>query len=197
MGDRSARRPPHLCQDRWVLRVTAMSLLLAASVPATAADPAQGGFREPDFEGPFRVEMDRVIDGWRYNLRWREGPRSRREGRFHLADVHTPSATSTFGAGDCERPLGIEVRDFVRRFVRGQQLRARDVRPGRDRRVMVGRLEVGGEDLSTVLLEAGYAIPYHDSWRNPALRSWDCEALNPTFGQPRRAEEAEGADPAD
>jgi endonuclease YncB( thermonuclease family) len=193
----SARRPPNLCQDRLVLRVIALSLLLAALVPAAAVETEEGGFREPDFEGPFRVEMDRVIDGWRYNLRWREGPSSRREGRFHLADVHTPSATATFGAGDCERPLGIEVRDFVRRFVRGKQLRAREVRPGRDRRVMVGRLDVGGEDLSTVLLEAGYAIPYHDSWRNPALRRWDCEALNPTFGRPRAAEGADGAEAAD
>lgn len=161
-------------------------LLLVVGLGPAAAAAADDGFREPDLQGPFRVEMQRVIDGWRYDLRWLEGPGGRRQGRFRLVDVHTPSATSTFGAGECERPLGIEVRDFVRRFVRGKRLRARDVRRGRERDVMVGRLEVGGEDLSTVLLEAGYAIPYHDSWRNPTQRSWDCASLNAAFGQPRR-----------
>jgi endonuclease YncB( thermonuclease family) len=157
----------------------------AALLCGTAGAQDEGGFREPDFEGPFRVEMDRVIDGWRFNLRWREGPRSRRNGRYQLADVHTPSATSQFSQGECEQALGIEVRDFVRRFVRGKQLRAREVRRGRDSRVFVGRLQVGDQDLSTVLLERGYAIPFHDSWRNSAQRQWDC-SLNDQFGQPRQ-----------
>ena len=167
-------------------RAKTLTLLAAAALLAGGAGAQdEGGFREPDFEGPFRVEMDRVIDGWRFNLRWREGPRSRRNGRFQLSDVHTPSATSHFSQGDCEQPLGIEVRDFVRRFVRGKQLRAREVRRGRDSRVFVGRLQVGDEDLSTVLLERGYAVPFHDSWRNAEQRRWDC-ALNDQFGQPRQ-----------
>lgn len=165
-------------------RFVVLFALLFGLSGAAAQTGDQEGFREPDLEGPFRVDMKRVIDGWRYELRWREGPRARRDGRFHLADVHTPSATSTYSAGECERQLGIEARDFVRDFVRGKRLLARDVRPGRDRRVMVGRLQVGDDDLSTVLLEAGYAIPYHDSWRNPQLRSWDCATLNPGFGRP-------------
>jgi endonuclease YncB( thermonuclease family) len=170
-----------------VLRNATFLTLLAAAALLGGAAGAQdeGGFREPDFEGPFRVEMDRVIDGWRFDLRWREGPRSRRSGRYHLADVHTPSATSQFSQGECEQALGVEVRDFVRRFVRGKQLRAREVRRGRDSRVFVGRLEVGGEDLSTVLLERGYAIPFHDSWRNSAQRQWDC-SRNDQFGQPQQ-----------
>ncbi len=180
----------HLQKARLVLAAAA----LAMTVGASAQEP--GGFREPDFEGPFRVEMDRVIDGWRFNLRWREGPRSRRNGRFHLSDVHTPSATSTYSQGACEQPLGIEVRDFVRRYVRGKQLRARDVRRGRDSRVFVGRLQVGGEDLSTVLLERGYAIPFHDSWRNSALRRWDC-SLNDQFGRPRQDADVSAPDPSD
>ena len=167
-----------------VKRPSSLALWLVLVAVGTAT--GQDGFREPEFEGPYRVEMERVIDGWRFELRWREGPRSRRGGRFHLAEVHTPSATSTFSEGECERPLGIEVRDFVRDFVRGRPLRARDVRPGRDRRTLVGRLQVGDEDLGSVLLQKGYAIPYHDSWRNPEPRRWDCATLNPTFGEPRR-----------
>jgi endonuclease YncB( thermonuclease family) len=145
-----------------------LALLLVSS--GHAQD--ERGFREPDMQGPFRVDMDRVVDGWRFNLRWREGPRSRRDGRFHLADVHTPSSTAT--DQECEREVGIAVRDFVRRYVRGRQLRARDVRRGRDPRAWVGRLEVGDEDLGTVLLDLNMAIPYHDSPRNPELREWDC-----------------------
>jgi len=178
-------------------RLFVILALIAGVSGAVAQTGDQDGFREPDRQGPFRVEMERVIDGWRYELRWREGPRGRRDGRFHLADVHTPSATSTFSAGECERQLGIEARDFVRDFVRGKRLLARDVRPGRDRRVMVGRLQVGDDDLSTVLLEAGYAIPYHDSWRNPQLRHWDCETLNAGFGKPRRESGIAAPDPGD
>lgn len=137
-----------------------------------AGAQGEGGFREPDLQGPFRVDMDRVVDGWRFNLRWHEGPRSRRDGRYHLSDVHTPSSTST--DQECEREVGIAVRDFVRAHVRGSRLRARDVRRGRDPRVWVGRLEVDGEDLSTVLLDLNMAIAYHDSPRNPELRRWDC-----------------------
>ena len=146
-------------------------------MPVAAQDP-ESGFREPAFQGPFRVDMVRVIDGWRYNLRWREGPRTRGDGRFHLSNVHTPSATSRPGDHACERELGLEVRDFVRRYVRGKRLRAREVRRGRDSRSYVGLLEVGGEDLSTVLLEKGYAVPFNDSRLNPATRRWDC-ADNP------------------
>lgn len=157
---------------RYVMAST-FAVVLATSIATSAhADEDERGFREPDMQGPFRVDMDRVIDGWRFNLKWREGPRSRRDGRFHLSDVHTPNATATDQA--CEREVGVAVRDFVRRYVRGRQLRARDVRRGRDTRIWVGRLEVNGDDLSTVLLDLDLAVPYHDSPRNPDLRQWDC-----------------------
>jgi endonuclease YncB( thermonuclease family) len=158
--------------SRCLLAIAGVVILATSYVGLATAEGDERGFREPDMQGPFRVDMDRVIDGWRFNLQWREGPRSRRDGRFHLSDVHTPNATATDQA--CEREVGIAVRDFVRRHVRGSRLRARDVRRGRDTRIWVGRLEVDGEDLSTLLLDLGMAVPYHDSPRNPALRSWDC-----------------------
>ena len=156
-------------------RILVVLVSLGAStavVAITAFAQDEGGFREPGLQGPFRVDMDRVVDGWRFNLRWREGPQTRRDGRYHLGDVHTPTSTST--RQDCEREAGLAVRDFVRSYVRGRRLRARDVRRGRDPRVWVGRLEVDGEDLSSVLLDLNMAIPYHDSPRNPELRMWDC-----------------------
>lgn len=127
---------------------------------------------QPGAEGPFRVEMTRVIDGWRFNLRWHEGPSSRSDGRYHLANVHTPSATAS--DPPCEREIGIAVRDFVRAYVRGKQLKTRDVREGREPDTFVGRLEVDDEDLSAVLLEMGVAVPYYDDRWNPELRRWDC-----------------------
>jgi len=39
---------------------------------------------------------------------------------------------------------------------------------------MVGHLSVGGEDLSTVLLEMGYAVPYNEHTRAAQPRVWDC-----------------------
>ena len=158
--------------SRCFVAIAGAAILATSLVGLAPAEDDERGFREPDMQGPFRVDMDRVIDGWRFNLRWREGPHSRRDGRFHLADVHTPNATAT--DQECERQVGIAVRDFVRRHVRGRQLRARDVRRGRDTRIWVGRLEVNGEDLSTTLLDLNMAVPYHDSPRNPELRSWDC-----------------------
>ena len=158
--------------SRCLLAIAGVVMLATSHVGLAPAEEEERGFREPDMQGPFRVDMDRVIDGWRFNLKWREGPRSRRDGRFHLSDVHTPNATATDQA--CEREVGIAARDFVRRHVRGSRLRARDVRRGRDTRIWVGRLEVDGEDLSTLLLDLGMAVPYHDSPRNPDLRSWDC-----------------------
>lgn len=147
---------------------------LAAVLSTAASDEDAPRARELDYGGPFRVGMGRVIDGWRYNLRWREGPSSRRDGRFNLADVHTPSATST--DQDCERNVGIAVRDFVRGYLRGKGLRTRNVRHGREPGAWVGRLEADGEDLSSKLLEMGLAIPYNDSRWNPNLRRWDCAA---------------------
>ena len=155
------------------LRPVAATVGLIAALLATPVGAQDDrGVHEDGMQGPFRVQMGRVVDGWRFDLRWQEGPRSRRDGRYHLADVHTPSSTST--PQDCERELGLVARDFVRDFVRGKRLRARDVRRGRDPRVWVGRLEVNGEDLSNVLLDTGLAVPYHDSRRNPELRRWDC-----------------------
>jgi len=136
----------------------------------------QWSFQEPTNPGPFRVSMAQVIDGWRFNLRWREGPFVRGDGRFHLSNVHTPSATRT--RQSCEREFGLQVRDFVRGFVRGKQLRASEVRRARMGRALVGRLSVGGEDLGAVLLEMGYAVPYDEHWRNAQARVWDC-ANNP------------------
>lgn len=160
---------------RWL---TILGLSAGILCAPAAAEDSDSGFREPSFQGPFRVDMVRVIDGWRYNLRWREGPRTRGDGRFHLSNVHTPSATSQPGDHACEREFGLEVRDFVRRYVRGKRLRARDVRRGRNSRSYVGLLEVDGEDLSTVLLARGYAVPFNDSRLNPETRRWDC-ANNP------------------
>ncbi len=145
-------------------------LLITIPFPGTAQD--EGGFREPDQQGPFRVSLERVVDGWRYDLRWQEGPRSRSRGRFHLGDVHTASSTSTSQA--CERSVGIATRDFVRGYLRGKRLRVRNVREGRQPRSRVGQLEADGENISSVLLEMGLAIPYNDSRRNPDLRRWDC-----------------------
>ncbi len=154
-------------------------LCLSLSVSAQDQDPDQErtwSFQEPTNPGPFRVSMAQVIDGWRFNLRWREGPFVRGDGRFHLSNVHTPSATRTRQL--CEREFGLQVRDFVRGFVRGKQLRASEVRRARMGRALVGKLSVGGEDLGTVLLEMGYGVPYDEHWRNAQARRWDC-ADNP------------------
>ncbi len=148
----------------------ALFLLVMLSPPVTAREP--GGFRELDVPGPFRVDLRRVIDGWRFDLRWREGPAPPRNSHFHLGDVHTPSATSTDQA--CERAIGLATRDFVRGYLRGKRIRIRNVRQGRHRHTRVGQLEAEGEDLSTLLLDMGLAIPYHESPRNSALRRWDC-----------------------
>lgn len=160
---------------------SAMLLSLCLSMSSSAQDQEQEqerewSFQEPTNPGPFRVSIAQVIDGWRFNLRWREGPFVRGDGRFHLSNVHTPSATRT--RQPCERQFGIQVRDFVRGFVRGKQLRAREVRRARMGRALVGHLSVGGEDLGTVLLEMGYAVPYDEHWRNSQAREWDC-ANNP------------------
>ena len=167
---------------------SAILFLLCLSMSASAQDEDQSrnqdqertwSFQEPTNPGPFRVSMAQVIDGWRFNLRWREGPFVRGDGRFHLSNVHTPSATRT--RQPCEREFGLRVRDFVRGFVRGKQLRAREVRRARMGRALVGKLSVGGEDLGTVLLEMGYAVPYDEHWRNAEARVWDC-ANNPAPG---------------
>jgi|GEM_PF-6922375 len=161
---------------RFTTVICAASLLSICLSMTTSAQDEEWGFREPTAQGPFRVRMDRVIDGWRFNLTWRDGPFSRGDGRFHLSNVHTPSATRT--RQPCEREFGLQVRDFVRGFVRGKQLRTREVRRARLGRALVGHLSVGGEDLSTVLLEMGYAVPYNEHTRAAQPRVWDC-ANNP------------------
>jgi endonuclease YncB( thermonuclease family) len=173
-----------------IVRTIFIWLLVAMPIPGKAQD--EGGFREPDQQGPFRVSLERVVDGWRYDLRWQEGPRSRSRGRFHLGDVHTASSTST--SQSCERAVGIATRDFVRGYLRGKRLRVRNVREGRQPRSRVGQLEADGEDISSVLLEMGLAIPYNDSRRNADLRRWDCSKNDDA----RAALEAAGIDvPAD
>ncbi len=173
-----------------ILLVAMLAFSVAAQgQPSTSAEPAAAtgsteqdppGARPLALQGPFRVDMDRVIDGWRYNLRWREGPGAENNGRFALSNVTTPSATPTDQA--CEREIGIAVRDFVRQFVRGKQLKTREVREGREIKAWVGLLQAGRVDMSTLLLEMGVAIPYDDNQWNPELRHWDC-ALNDTAWQ--------------
>ncbi len=138
---------------------------------------ATEGYREPVREGPFRMEITRVIEGYRYDIRFLEGPAGRGATRFRLSNVHTPAI---YTDQECEKPLGYEAKAFVEGFIKGRRLKARDVRRGRDTRSWVGRIEVEGEDLAQALLQAGLAVPYHDSWRNPARRSWSCEETIPT-----------------
>lgn len=158
---------------RWVLVIAAtlLSLPLASSLAQEPGDR----YREPVNYGPYRVEMKRIIEGYRFDLRWREGPGSRRNGRFRLADVNTPGVHVE---RDCERDRGMEAREFVETFVKGKSLKVRDVRKGRDSRTWVGRLEADGDDLSQALLGAGLAVPYNDSSRNPQKRRWVCEGEN-------------------
>jgi endonuclease YncB( thermonuclease family) len=138
---------------------------------------ATEGYREPVREGPFRMEITRVIEGYRYDIRFLEGPAGRGATRFRLSNVHTPAI---YTDQECEKPLGYEAKAFVEGFIKGRRLKARDVRRGRDTRSWVGRIEAEGEDLAQALLQAGLAVPYNDSWRNPARRSWSCEETIPT-----------------
>jgi endonuclease YncB( thermonuclease family) len=149
----------------------AAALLLVAAVAWGQTPQPRDRYREPVDYGPYRVEMQRVIEGFRFDLRWREGPGSRRSARFRLSDVHTPGIHVE---RDCEREKGHEAKTFVEDFVRKKSLKVRDVRRGRDRRTWVGRLEAEGQDLSQALLEAGLAVPYNDSARNPERRRWVC-----------------------
>ena len=157
-------------------RALAIAVLLAALPPTSLlAEEPRDRYREPVDYGPYRVEMQRVIEGYRFDLRWREGPGSRRNGRFRLSNVNTPGIHVE---RDCERNRGKEAKDFVERFVKGKTLKVRDVRKGRDSRTWVGRLEANGADLSQALLDAGLAVIYNDSSRNPEKRHWVCEEDN-------------------
>lgn len=153
------------------VRLAALALCLLPGRPGGAQDELRDRYREPDREGPFRVEMKRVIEGYRFDLLWREGPGGRHGGRFRLSDIHTPAIHTD---QECEKVLGLEAKAFVEAFIRGKQLKVRHVRKGRDNRIWVGKLEAGGQDLSEALLGAGLAIPYNDSWRNPEMRRWVC-----------------------
>ncbi len=145
---------------------------VAAAVLAAGPSAAGEGYREPVRPGPFRMEITRVIEGYRYDVRFLEGPTGRGATRFRLSNVHTPAIYTDQA---CEKRLGYEAKAFVEGFIRGRRLKARDVRRGRDTRSWVGRIEAEGEDLAQALLQAGLAVPYHDSWRNPARRAWTCE----------------------
>lgn len=151
------------------------ALLMVLPLQSSMAQEPRDRYREPVDYGPYRVEMKRVIEGYRFDLRWREGPGSRRNGRFRLSNVNTPGIHVK---RDCERDRGKEAKEFVERFTKGRTLEARDVRKGRDSQVWVGRLEADGEDLSQALLDAGLAVPYNDSSRNPETRRWVCEGEN-------------------
>ena len=155
------------------MRHAACPVILACCVLSFAAigQEPRDRYREPVMEGPFRIEITRVIEGFRFDVRFRTGPAGRGATRFRLSNVHTPAIHTD---QECERELGHEARDFVRRWIRGKNLRARDVRRGRDTRSWVGRIEARGEDLSEALLDAGLAIPFNDSWRNSERRHWDC-----------------------
>jgi endonuclease YncB( thermonuclease family) len=118
------------------------------------------------------MEITRVIEAYRYDIRFLEGPTGRGATRFRLSNVHTPAI---YTDQECEKPLGYEAKAFVEGFIKGKRLKARDVRRGRDDRSWVGRIEAEGEDLAQALLQAGLAVPYNDSWRNPTRRAWTCD----------------------
>lgn len=155
------------------LRAAGLSLLLAAcaSPETPPEDPAQrAAYTEPAWDGPFYADVVRMIDAWRMNIRFLGGPLAG-EVRFRLADVHTPSVHSD---RSCEVEAGRAALDFARDFIGNRRLQIRELRRGRDTESVVGLLYVDGRSLSEALLDAKLAVPYHDSWRNPALRRWDC-----------------------
>lgn len=154
------------------LKPVCLLTILLLTAPAQAA--LAQNFREPARAGPFTVRVHRVIEGDHFDLgirKIRRAPASDIRTRFRLANVNTPSPHAD---KDCEREFGVEVRDYVRQYVRGVRVRARDVRRGRNSFERVGRLEVNGLDLGELLLEKGMAVPYNDSTRNPQRRSWEC-----------------------
>jgi len=89
------------------------ALLMVLPLQSSMAQEPRDRYREPVDYGPYRVEMKRVIEGYRFDLRWREGPGSRRNGRFRLSNVNTPGIHVK---RDCERDRGKEAKEFVERF---------------------------------------------------------------------------------
>jgi micrococcal nuclease len=130
---------------------------LALAVALLAGQPA-AGHAKTTLEGPIPALVTRVIDGDTIEVRAQIWLEQEILVRVRLAGVDAPEMTAR-----CEptRTTAQEARALVVREVEGARVILTHIHGGKYFGRVIGRVQTPkGEDLSTLLLNAGLAIPY-------------------------------------
>ena len=140
--------------------IGAVVLALTALVAAQGAADAR-----TVLEGPIPALVTRVIDGDTIEVRAQIWLEQEILVRVRLAGVDAPEMTAR-----CEpaRTTALEARALVVREVEGARVTLTHIHGGKYFGRVISRVRTPkGEDLSTLLLEAGLAVPYSGGYRPP------------------------------
>ena len=148
--------PSHITR---YLALTVSRMLLVLACTTQAADA------RAMLEGPFPAQVTRVIDGDTIEVRVQIWLEQEIVVRVRLAGIDAPEMTAPC---DAARAAAVQARDLVVREVEGARVLLTGVHGGKYFGRVIGRvLTPKGEDLSTLLLNAGLAVPYFGGRRPP------------------------------
>jgi micrococcal nuclease len=140
---------------------TLVTLLATTLLVATTG----AGQAKSTLEGPIPALVTRIIDGDTIKVRAQIWLEQEIVVRVRLAGVDAPEMTAP-----CEgaRKLAEEARSLVVREIEGARVILTHIHGGKYFGRVIGRVQTPkGDDLSTLLLEAGLAVPYSGGRRPP------------------------------
>lgn len=142
-----------LCYGGWMRHLIAALLLIAM--------PAHGAEKYP---GPYRMTVERVLDGDSIKGRVSVWPGTVIEATIRIDGIDTPELR---GKCEAEKQKAREARDYLRAMLGGMPL-VYDVRPDKYGGRYVARLVTAqGVDVAAGMIAAGLARPYDGGKRQP------------------------------
>jgi len=149
------------------------------AILSVAADRVYAAERPPHY-GPYSATLIKVYDGDTVNLLVYPWPGDQKRISVRLDGIDTPELRPRKPAGtdptiweslkQCEKSAAISAKLKVERLLAtGEAITLQTIYPNRTKFYgrMVGRITVGGKDLSEALLAGGYARPYSGGKRQP------------------------------
>jgi len=106
----------------------------------------------------YPLTVNRVLDGDTVNGDVTLWPGLTQQVRIRVYGVDTPEIHTR---DDCEKRAGYRAKAYVEDWLKDSDVSLEDVQLGKYAGRVVGRIEKGDRDLSTDLLNGGYALPYY------------------------------------
>jgi len=112
-----------------------------------------------NFTGPYQAIVIKVIDADTIKMEVLIWPNLFTETNVRVHGIDTPETTWR-AKSECEKQDGRAATEFVKEFLKGKQIMITNVKLGKYAGRVIANITVGGKDLSALLLETNYAVPY-------------------------------------